>query len=140
MAKTSPVILIEHDNDDRELFQEIFTELGFKNQLRFFYTSLEALSYLEKTKEKAFLIISNINLPGMSGIDLKKAINDNEALRKKAVPFIYTTAADKSIVNKAFFDMTVQGYFIKENSTAKIKSTIKIIVDYWYLCKHPNSE
>lgn len=76
----------------------------------------------------------------MSGIELKKAINENMFLRKKAVPFIfYTTSADKRIIEKTFFDMTVQGYFVKENSVAKIKSTIKIIVDYWSLCKHPNS-
>jgi len=140
MAKQAPVIIIENDDDDRQIFQEVFTELGFKNQLVFFNKAIETLSYLEKTKEKAFLIFSNINLPGMSGIELKKAINDNVALQKKAIPFIfYTTAADKRVIEKAYIETTVQGYFVKENSVAKIKSTIKIIFDYWCLCKHPNS-
>jgi hypothetical protein len=35
--------------------------------------------------------------------------------------------------------MMVQGYFEKPQSLSEIKETIKLIIDYWKLCKHPNS-
>ncbi|MFN2440604.1 MAG: response regulator [Chitinophagaceae bacterium] len=112
MAKKSPIVILEDDDEDRSLFQEIFTQLGFENQLRFFSEASEALSYLEKTNEKTFLILSDMSLLGMTGIEVKKAINDNETLRKKAIPFIfYTSSSDKYTVSKAYFDMMVQGYF-----------------------------
>jgi CheY-like chemotaxis protein len=97
----------------------------------FFSTALEALSYLEKATQKCFLILCDINLPGMDGIAFKKAINDKELLRKKAVPFIfYTGSHEKYAINKAFFDSMVQGYFVKESNYGNGKSTIKTIVDY----------
>ncbi len=141
MAKKSPIIIVEDDEEDRNLFQEIFTELGFKNQLKFFSKASEALSFLETATEKAFLILSDINLPEMDGIAFKKAINDNEALRKKAVPFIFYSGSDnKYAVRKAFFDMIVQGYFVKESNYDKMRSTIKTIVDYWSVSKHPDAD
>ncbi len=140
MPKKSPIIIIEDDDEDRNIFQEAFTELGFKNHLVFFNSANEALTYLEETDEKAFLIICDMNLPEMSGMDLKKAINANDDLKKKAVPFIfYTASADNYTINTAFFDTMVQGYFVKEDSVAKIKSSVKAIIDYWSLSRHPNS-
>lgn len=141
MAKKSAIVIVEDDEDDKILFKDIFTELGFKNQLKFFLTASEALSYLESTEQKSFLILCDINLPGTDGIAFKKAINDNEALRNKAIPFIfYTGSADKYSIRKAFFEATVQGYFVKEQSYAKVKSNIKTIVDYWSASKHPDAD
>ncbi len=62
-------------------------------------------------------------------------------MRTKAVPFIfYTGNDDKYAIRKAFFDMMVQGYFVKESNYDKMRSTIKTIVDYWSVSKHPNAE
>ncbi len=71
MAKIVPIILIEDDPDDQELMEEVFKSLGVENQLKFFYSSMDAYSYLRTTEEKPFLILSDINLPQMSGLELK---------------------------------------------------------------------
>ena len=74
----------------------------------------------------------------MSGTELKARINKNEYLRKKSIPFIFfTTSADTKAVEQAY-EMMVQGYFEKEFSMDSMRSTLKIIIDYWKLCKHPN--
>ncbi len=62
MAKIVPIILIEDDPDDQELMEEVFKSLGVENQLKFFYSSMDAYSYLRTTEEKPFLILSYINL------------------------------------------------------------------------------
>ena len=60
-------------------------------------------------------------------------------LRKKAIPFVfYTTSVDKTDVDEAY-QMMVQGYFQKEIKMDAIKQTLKIILDYWHICRHPNN-
>ncbi len=72
-----------------------------------------------------------------SGLQLK--INDNDYLRKKAIPFVFlTTSVDPRVLSNAY-DMLVQGYFQKENTIDEIKKTLRLMVDYWSICKHPNS-
>ena len=101
----------------------------------------EALDYLKTTKEKPFVILCDINLPVMNGIAFKQDIDYNPDLRNKSIPFIFfSTSAERSQVNKAYTELTVQGYFKKESSVEEISKSLSVILAYWELCKHPNSD
>ncbi len=140
MEIEGPLIVIEDDRDDQIFLRDAIVDLGYKNQLKFFHDCEAVFNYLKPSTDQPFLIISDINLPGVTGIELKKRINADEHLRKKSIPFIfYTTSDQKYAIGKAY-EMIVQGFFVKENSIDKIKSTLKNIMDYWKLCKHPNSK
>jgi len=140
MQPNEPIIIIEDDLDDQVFLTDVLIELGYQNQLKFFNNCKAALSFLKTTTDKLFLIICDVNLPGMSGTEFKKEINADPHLRKKAIPFIfYTTSANKLDIEQAY-EMTVQGYFVKESKISEIKSTVKVIIDYWKRCKHPNSQ
>ncbi len=140
MVLERPVIIIEDDDDDQQFIKDAFIDLGYESQLKFFYDADSVISYLKSTTDKPFLIISDFNLSGMNGYELKKRINDDEQLRMKAIPFIFYTTSDQKYALDKVYEMMVQGFFVKENNMAGIKSTIKIIIDYWKLCKHPNSK
>jgi CheY-like chemotaxis protein len=139
MSKNNPVVILEDDPEDQELIQEAFKELGILNPLRIFSTGDEVLNYLRSTHEQPFIILSDINLPGMNGLELREEIDKDKELRKKSIPFLFfTTASDQYAIEKAY-ELTVQGYFVKENMFSDLKATIKLMVDYWSKCKHPNS-
>ena len=109
------------------------------NPLKFFLTCAGGLDYLITTKDQPFLIISDVNLPVMSGIEMRQKINENEWLRKKSIPFIFlSTSANQQSIEIAY-KMMVQGYFEKPASMKELKNTIQIIVHYWQICRHPNS-
>ena len=138
MYKDRSIIVIEDDADDRELLKEVFEELKMGKFTRFFDSCLAALDYLLTSVEKPFLIISDINLPALTGLDFLKKINENEQLRKRSVPFVFlSTAGDKNIISKAY-KMFAQGFFVKPLTVADLKRTIQIIVDYWSICRYPN--
>lgn len=139
MAKQGPIILAEDDLDDQEILREAFDDLGIKNELKFFDDGQSVLDYLTTTKDQPFLIISDVNLPQMSGPELFRHIHENEFLQKKSIPFIFLTTSANPVAVKEAYDMMVQGYFQKENSFEEVKRVIKMIVDYWLFCKHPNN-
>ena len=139
--KQRPIILVEDDEADMEIFSEVVRELQIENEIKWFPTTDSAFEFLLATEEKVFLIFCDINLPGKNGLDFKRDIDSNPELRKKSIPFIfYSTAAHQHDVNDAYTQMTVQGFFKKENTYPKVKIVLQKIFDYWSLCKHPNAE
>jgi CheY-like chemotaxis protein len=84
-------------------------------------------------------ILCDINLPGMNGFEFKSEIDNDFKLMEKSIPFIFfSTAATKPIVTEAYTKMTVQGFFQKNDNIEELKYSLKTIIEYWKLCKHPN--
>jgi len=138
--KTGPIILIEDDADDKDVFQDILKDLKITNVVMWFQNCDDAFSFLKSSSEQPFIIFCDVNLPGISGIECKRQIDENKELRKKSIPFVFcTTSADQKSVDDAYTKMTVQGFFKKKNTYDELKETIKLIIAYWSECKHPNA-
>lgn len=141
MAKRGPIIVIEDDPDDKHILEDILKELDIPNKLIWFTNGPDAFHYLKTTEEQPFVILSDVNLPGQNGIEFKKQVDNDKELRQKSIPFVFfSTSASKNTVTEAYTKMTVQGFFQKNSKYEEIKGTIKLIMDYWYLCKHPNTK
>lgn len=138
MNKIGPIVVIEDDVDDQEILDEIFNNLNYKNPVIYFTDSEEALQFLIDTKIKPFLILSDINMPKLTGFELRQKVHTNEDLNLKCIPYLFftTTSAQKAIVDA--YSQSVQGFFIKANSSDKLESTIKKIIEYWQECEAPN--
>ena len=138
MNKSGPIIVIEDDKDDQELLIEIFKRLGYKNEVVYFLDGKKALEYLNDSTTQPFLILSDINMPTMTGFELRNKIFTNEQLQTKCIPYLFfTTAASKQAVVDAYA-LSVQGFFLKPDSMDGLESTIKKIVEYWKECIAPS--
>ncbi|MBA4851319.1 response regulator [Emticicia sp. BO119] len=136
---TRPIILIEDDIDDKKFLEEAFIELSIKNPLLWFDTCKAAKNFLKSTTDQPFIIFCDINLPGQSGIELKREIDASEELREKTIPFVfYTTTANQDYIKEAYTKLTVQGFFQKSHDFEQTKKDIQLIVEYWKRCLHPN--
>lgn len=124
--------------DDQEIIIDALKTLGLQNEIKTFDTGQKALDFLKIMEKQPFLIISDVNLPVMNGLQLKSEIQNNEYLRSKSIPFIFlTTSGDKKAVEEAY-DLQVQGFFVKEITYEGINKQLRGIVDYWKSCRHPN--
>lgn len=138
MNKSGPIIIIEDDRDDQEILADVFKELEYENEIIFFGDGEEALLYLADTSVEPFIIFSDINMPKLSGMELRAKIHENEDLRLKSIPYLFfsTVAEQQSVVDA--YSKSVQGFFIKPSSFGEIKDTIRSIVEYWQKCISPN--
>jgi CheY-like chemotaxis protein len=139
MAISGPIILVDDDHDDWQILKEAFVVLSITNALLYFERTAKALAYLRSTNESPFLILCDINMPVQNGIEFKREIDTDPQLRLKSIPFIFfSTGADKKAIEKIYREITVQGYFIKPANFNELSASIRIIIDYWRLCRHPN--
>ncbi|MGZ3837559.1 MAG: response regulator [Flavisolibacter sp.] len=138
MNKVGPIIIIEDDPDDQEILIEIFQKLGYVNKIIYFNDGNDALAYLNKSEVQPFLILSDINMPRISGFELRNRVFTNEQLQTKCIPYLFfTTSANKKAVIEAY-TMSVQGFFVKPTSMKALENTIRKIVEYWQECIAPN--
>jgi CheY-like chemotaxis protein len=138
MNKSGPIIIIEDDLDDQEILDSIFEELGYNNEIIFFSDGEMALKYLTDSTIEPFIIFSDINMPKLTGMELREKIHENEDLRIKSIPYLFfSTSAEQQHVVEAY-SKSVQGFFVKPSNFKEIKETIQTIVAYWNRCVSPN--
>lgn len=138
--KWGPILLIDDDADDIDIMEQAIVEIGFENKLIWLKNTQQAWDYLQTTQEQPFIIFCDINLPKQNGIEFKKDIDSDPHLRRKSIPFVfYSTSISRDLINRAYLELTVQGFFQKPDNYTRVKQALKTILDYWMLSKHPNT-
>jgi DNA-binding NarL/FixJ family response regulator len=133
------IIIIDDDEDDQHILQEVLRTIDNRYTTKLFSNCLDFIAYLRVTPDKPYLIICDVNIPRMNGIELKKLIDNDEFLNEKSIPFVfYSTAVTKVHVKEAY-KLKTQGFFQKETSFEKVEATISLMLNYWRACYHPNN-
>jgi CheY-like chemotaxis protein len=136
--KDGPILIIEDDLDDQEMLTEVFHKLGYVNEILFFNNGQLALDFISKEDVYPFLILSDINMPKLNGLELKKKIHTDAQLQSKCIPYLFfTTSASRQSVIDAY-STSAQGFFIKDITGGELEKTIYFIVEYWRRCYSPN--
>jgi len=140
MAKYGPILIVEDDEDDQHVYSDVIRSFNKKNEIIFFGEGQLLLDYLNTTHQQPFIIICDVNLPEMSGLEVRRQINESEFLRRKSIPFIFFSTSENITTVRQAYDMTVQGYFVKSPLYDEIVQQLKLIIDYWIACRHPNKD
>jgi CheY-like chemotaxis protein len=137
-TKLGPILVVDDDEDDHDLLRSVCRELKICSSLRFFFKGQELIDYLTSNEQRPFLILYDINMPHINGLDLRELIWTDPDLRSKSIPFIFfSTAASPEQVERAF-NLTVQGFFLKGNTFEETVRKLKLVIDYWIESRHPN--
>jgi CheY-like chemotaxis protein len=135
--QTGAIWVIDDDTDDHEMVSQIFSELQLPNELVFLPGAKAALDKLKAIPHAPFIILCDVNLPGMNGFELRAQMLQDPSNKMHSVPFIYwsSTASEKQI--RQAYDLSAHGFFIKESSFQKLKDLFIQIIRYWQKSKMP---
>ncbi|CAA9194443.1 hypothetical protein FLA105534_00145 [Flavobacterium bizetiae] len=131
------IIVIEDDQDDRDFLMDIFESLNYPNKIVFFEDPTKVLDYLSDEKVKPFIIISDINMPKLSGFELRNMVLKDKIISEKCLPYIFlSTSQDPENIKQAY-GLSVQGYFKKQEIFSEYKEMINKIIQYWQVSLTP---
>ena len=137
MPHTRPIIILEDDSEDQEFLKQILEELQILNPVKLFSSAIAALEYFVASTLLPLVIISDVNLPQMNGIEFKKELNKNQGNSLRAIPFVFlSTIPDVKVITQAY-ELNIQGYFIKPATLKELKELLKTIVQYSMFCVRP---
>ncbi|MCW3101855.1 MAG: histidine kinase [Bacteroidetes bacterium] len=134
------IVLVDDHPFEKDFLVMALEELDIKAELEFFTSAETALEYLKHTKDPIFLIISDMNMPGLNGLDLKKIIDGDKELRTKSVPFIFSSSGATKRKLEEAYDYRLQGYFIKPQDVKDMAKQLELIINYWIVSIRPDSD
>lgn len=136
MKTKEPVLLVEDDIVDQMTVKRAFKDIKISNELFIVNNGEEALEFLKDPKnEHPGLILLDLNMPKMNGIELLNIIKQDPTLRK--IPVIVLTTSKEEGDRLESFKLSVAGYVIKPVDYLKFVEAVKTIDMYWTLSEMP---
>ncbi|MCP4263003.1 MAG: response regulator [Planctomycetes bacterium] len=133
-----PILLVEDDNVDVMTVKRALKDLNIKNQLVSTANGEEALEYLKNNdKNKPGIILLDLNMPKMNGIEFLTIVKADETLKKIPVIVLTTSSHQQDIAES--FKFSVAGYIVKSVDYAEFTKAINTINLYWTLSKLPSN-
>lgn len=131
-----PIIVIDDDQDDQYFYRKTLEKFNLENELIFFENGKQALEFLEQPTVDPFIILCDINMPVMNGLELRRQMCIHQHLCQKNTPFIFlSTSAHPDDVRVAS-SLFIHGFFKKETSLDRHEQTLRMIVEYWRSCRY----
>lgn len=136
MNNNKTILLVEDDMVDAMTVRRALKELQVTNPLTIKGNGEEALEFLnDPANEMPCIILLDLNMPRMNGIDFLKVIKNQSNLRSIPVIVLTTSKADQDVGTT--FDLSIAGYMVKPVDYKKFVETLKTIRLYWTLCELP---
>ena len=139
MQPLKPILLIDDDNVDTMTVKRAMRDLHAKRPFIHSVNGEEAMKYLtDSDTEKPFLILLDLNMPKMGGIEFLKIIKANHEL--KTIPIVVlTTSREQRDVSESF-ELGAAGYMVKPVDYSKFVEMLGKIMLYWSTSELPKSE
>jgi len=119
------ILVVDDEKDMQVLFEQRFRKEIRNGDVEFAFacSGEDALKCIEKYQHEAVLILSDINMPGMSGLELLKNIKQNHHEPPPVVMMI-TAYGDDENYNMAM-DLGADDFVTKPVDFSKLKEKIK---------------
>jgi CheY-like chemotaxis protein len=140
MTQLVNILLVEDDEVDIMNVQRAFKKNNINNPLFIARNGLEAYEALMGKNPQLVvpsprIILLDINMPKMGGIEFLSEIRKHPELRSTSV-FVMTTSNEESD-KIAAHDLNVAGYILKPLSFEGFTNAVSILNHYWHLCEMP---
>lgn len=136
MIELKTILLVEDNPQDVELTLEALSEHNLANNVIAVNDGVEALEYLnyegrysDRKKGKPAVMLLDIKMPRMDGIELLETIRDDE--RFKTLPVVMLTSSREEPDLKRCYELGVNAYVVKPVNFSDFLDAVKQIGFFW---------
>jgi CheY-like chemotaxis protein len=134
IQKLVNILLVEDDEVDVMNVKRAFSKNNIKNDLYVAGNGVEALEMLRGSiVPLPRIIILDINMPKMNGIEFLKELRKDENLKNISVFVMTTSNEDSDKINA--YNLNVAGYILKPLSFEKFIASVATLKNFWSLCE-----
>jgi CheY-like chemotaxis protein len=132
-----PILLAEDSDEDVFLLERAYKKAQLTNPLKIVSDGEQVLAYLKgegvyadrQTYPFPALLLLDIKMPRMDGLEVLSAIRQNPELKRLVVIMLTASSLEKD-VNRAF-DLQANSYLVKPSDTDGMVNTLGTVKDYW---------
>lgn len=139
-SRSVNVLLVEDNVIEQEAIRRAFAQHRIANPIHVAVNGFDALDQLRGTNGRPklpapFLILLDLNMPRMNGIEFLNALRSDEALHGSVVFVLTTSRRDEDRV--ASYNHNVAGYIVKSDVGAGFLRLIELLDHYWRVVEFP---
>lgn len=133
--ETYNILVIEDEQSEQKLIKMLFKSSGYNVKLKFINDGEEAISFIgsfennETNNEKIHLILLDLNLRKINGIEVLRTLKSNHLLKPVPV-LVLTTSNNQSDIDLAYIE-GASGYIRKPAVFEEYEKKIEVILNYW---------
>jgi CheY-like chemotaxis protein len=140
MTSTVHLLLVDDDEVDIQGLKRAFAKSRIANPITVAHDGIEALEFLRgengRTKlPKPHLILLDLNMPRMNGLEFLEAIRADEELKTSIVFMITTSKADEDRARA--YKHNVAGYIVKQDPANTFMQAVALLEHYWKIVEFP---
>lgn len=140
MSPMVNLLLVEDDEVDVQGLKRAFAKSRIGNPITVARDGIEALEFLRgengRTKlSKPHLILLDLNMPRMNGLEFLEAIRADEDLKRSVVFMITTSKAEEDKARA--YDQHVAGYIVKQDPANTFMQAVALMEHYWKIVEFP---
>lgn len=130
------ILLVEDDVVDVMSVRRALRELNSHHVLNVAGNGEEALAFLRNPQNaQPGIILLDINMPRMSGLDFLRIMKTDEKLRR--IPAVVLTTSKEEKDRLESFNLSAAGYMVKPVEYAGFVEVVRTIQHYWNLSEMP---
>jgi CheY-like chemotaxis protein len=134
------ILLVEDDDGDAKAVERTFLKARIANPLLRVRDGVEAMEMLKGTDqqprlEPPYLLLVDLNMPRMNGIQLVSAIREDPGLHETII-FMLTTS-NRAEDKRAAYSLNVTGYILKERAGEDFLKLFNLVDTYWRIVEMP---
>ena len=144
-GKPVTIIMIEDDEGHARLIEKNIRRAGVANEIVPFTNGTDALAYLMGpdgsglvNKGRQLLVLLDLNLPDMTGVDILEKVKGNEHTRRSPVVVLTTTDDQREI--QRCYDLGANVYITKPVDYDGFANAIKQLGLFFSVMKIPEAE
>lgn len=123
------ILLIEDDQIEVMKLQRTISKLGLKHTIIEAKNGEDALEILQSDQKLPDIILLDLNMPRMNGIEFLAILKNDSQLRYLPT-IILTTSENRADLLKCY-EAGIAGYVIKPLRYEDYESKMKKVMDYW---------
>lgn len=136
------LLLVEDDEVDIMNVRRVLKQKQITLPLSIAHNGLEALEMLHNTvrgglhtSQNRQLVLLDLNMPRMNGIEFLKRLRQDPDLRP--TPVVILSTSDDENDRKQAYRYNAAGYLLKATTFKQFAESIEALTRYWSFCKMP---
>lgn len=146
MNHKRPILVVEDNRVDVMTIERSFKHANIANQIIVAGNGEEGLAFLRregkyaeyKDLKQPCIILLDLNMPIMSGIEFLRAVKADEIFRR--IPVVVLTTSKEESDRVESFSLSVAGYIVKPVEFEKFTQVAKVLNLYWTLSELPEGD
>ena len=136
------IVLVEDNPDDEELMLEALKAYRLRNPIVVLRDGQQAIDYFfregdytDRSLKQPDLILLDIKLPKIDGLDVLAKIKSDDELKRIPVVVLTSSKEDRDIARG--YELGANSYIVKPIDFEQLIETVRTIGGYWLIVNEP---